>query len=118
MGLGLTVVFIWLEGLVVVVWPGRCVVVVVDNNGSFGIIEMIVSVELVGVGVVEFIGVPMLVPTGGLEGSFLATHLPDLQKYLDQHETEGGRIMKQPEGIIKKTDERENYETARWDKNR
>ena len=54
---------------------------------------MIVSVELVGVGVVEFIGVPMLVPTGGLEGSFLATHLPDLQKYFDQHETdetEGG----------------------------
>ena len=79
---------------------------------------MIVSVELVGVGVVEFIGVPMLVPTGGLEGSFLATHLPDLQKYFDQHETEGGRIMKQPEGIIIKTDERENYETARRDKNR
>ena len=93
-GLGLTVVFIWLEGLVVVVWPGRCVVVVVvDTNGLFGIIEMIVSVELVGVGVVEFIGVPMLVPTGDWEGSFLGTHLPDLHKYFDQHEpdeTEGG----------------------------
>ena len=53
---------------------------------------MIVSVELVGVGVVEFIGVPILV-TGDWEGSFLGTHLPDLHKYFDQHETdetEGG----------------------------
>ena len=82
-GLDPTVVSVWLAGLLVVVWPGLCVVVVVDTNGLFGIIEIIVSVELVGVGVVEFIGVSMLVPTGGWEGSFLGTHLPALQKYVD-----------------------------------
>ena len=82
-GLDPTVVSVWLAGLLVVVWPGLCVVVVVDTNGLFGIIEIIVSVELVGVGVVEFIGVSMLVPTGDWEGSFLGTHLPDLQKYVD-----------------------------------
>ena len=78
-GLGPIVVFIWLEGFVVVIWPGLCVVVVVvvvDNHGLFGIIETIVSVEIVGV--VEFVGVPMVVATG----SSLGTHLPDLHNYL------------------------------------
>ena len=59
----------------------------------FIIVGRIVSVELVGVVVVEFVGVPMVVATGGREGLFLVTHLPDLQKYFDQHETdetEGG----------------------------
>ena len=60
----------------------------------FGIIKRIVSVELVGVGVVEFIGVPMVAATGDWEGSSLATHLPDLQKYFDKHETRCGILVR------------------------
>ena len=91
---GLELIVIWLKGFVVVVWPGFGVVVVVvvvvvvlvvgvvvvvDTNGLFGIIKRTVSVELVGVAVVELVGV---VAAGGRERSFLGTHEPDLlQKF-------------------------------------
>ena len=89
---GLELIVIWLKGFVVVGWPGFGVVVVfvvvvvgvgvfvvVDTNGLFGIIKRTVSVELVGVAVVELVGV---VAAGGRERSFLGTHAPDLlQKF-------------------------------------
>ena len=84
----------------------------------FIIVGRIVSVELVGVVVVEFVGVPMVVATVGREGLSLVTHLPDLQNYFarrenyetaikENHETDGRDETEGTDGRDK-TDGREN----------
>ena len=90
----------------------------------FVITERIVSVELVGVVVIEFVGVPKVVATGGQEGLFLVTHLPDLQNYFarrenyetaikENHETDGRDETEGTDGrdetdVGDETDGREN----------